>query len=291
MLRTALKGALRGALLGVGLGGFLLSASSAYAVTKAEAPEHPGFSFEGPFGKFNQAAEQRGFKVYSEVCSACHSMSLMSYRNLAQPSGPFYSAQFPNPNDSPYVKAIAADVKVPDVDQDTGDAIQRPATPADHFRAPFPNEAAARASNGGALPPDLSVIIKAREDGPNYVYSLLSGYPASPPKGLTVPAGKYYNPYFPGDLGSFWSGPKDKVPEGGFIAMPFQLTPNRVSFDDGTKATTDQEAHDVVTFLAWASDPKQEERKETGLAVMIYLLVFAGVVYGSYRAIWRNVAH
>ena len=286
-----LRHALRGALLGAGVAGLLLSATSAFAKSKWEEPQHPGFSFEGPLGKFDQGSLQRGFKIYSEVCSSCHSMNLVYYRNLAQPGGPFFDPKFPNPNDSPYAKAIAADVKVPDIDQDTGDAIQRPATAADHFRNPWPNEAAARASNGGALPPDLSVIAKAREDGPNYIYSLLSGYPAKPPKGLTVPAGKYYNPYFPGDLASFWSGPKDQVPKGGFIAMPFQLTPNRVTFDDGTKATTPQEAHDVATFLAWAGDPKQEERKQTGLAVMIYLLVFAGVVYGSYRAIWRNVAH
>ena len=282
--------ALKGALLGAAVAGSILSASAATAKTKAQEPHYPGFSFDGPLGKFDQAALQRGFKIYAEVCSSCHSMSLMYYRNLGQPGGPFYDPKHPNPNDSPYAKAIAADVKVPDIDPDTGDTVQRPATAADHFRAPFPNEAAARASNGGALPPDLSVISKARENGPNYIYSLLSGY-RDPPKGLTVPAGKYYNPYFPGDLSSFWSGPKDKVPVGGFIAMPFQLTPNRVTFDDGTKATTPQEAHDVATFLDWASDPKQEERKQTGLAVMIYLLVFAGVVYGSYRAIWRNVAH
>jgi ubiquinol-cytochrome c reductase cytochrome c1 subunit len=288
MLRKALKGALAGA----GVAGLLLAAvAPAAAKTKWEEPRDGHFSFAGPLGKFDQGALQRGYKIYAEVCSSCHSMNLMYYRNLAQPGGPFYDPKFPNPNDSPYAKAIATEIKVPDIDQDTGDTIQRPATPADHFRSPFPNEAAARGSNGGALPPDLSVIAKAREDGPNYIYSLLSGYPASPPKGLTVPAGKYYNPYFPGDLGSFWSGPKDQVPKGGFISMPFQLTPNRVTYDDGTKATTDQEAHDVATFLDWASDPKQEERKQTGLAVMIYLLVFTGIVYASYRRIWRNVAH
>ena len=280
--------ALKGALLGIGAAALVASAAS--AKTHVMEPEHPGFSFDGPLGKFDQGSLQRGFKIYSEVCSSCHSMNLMYYRNLAQPGGPFFDPKYPNPNDSPYTKAIAADVKVPDIDPDTGDAIQRPATPADHFRSPFPNEAAARASNGGALPPDLSVIAKAREQGPNYIYSVLSGY-RDAPKGLTVPAGKYYNPYFPGDLASFWSGPKDQVPKGGFIAMPFQLTPNRVTFDDGTKATTAQEAHDVATFLDWASDPMQEQRKETGLAVMIYLFIFAGVVYGSYRAIWRNVAH
>jgi ubiquinol-cytochrome c reductase cytochrome c1 subunit len=273
MRMQALRGALRGALVAA----LVLSAGAAVAKTSQEEPQHPG-------------SLQRGYKVYAEVCSACHSMDLMSYRNLAQKGGPFYDPKYPNPAESPYAKAIAADIKVPDIDPDTGDPIQRPATPADHFRDPFPNAIAAAGSNGGKAPPDLSVMAKAREDGPNYIYSLLTGYVPAP-AGLTVPPGKYYNPYFPGDLAVYWSGPKDKVPKGGVLLMPFQLTPNRVTFDDGTKATTDQEAHDVVTFLAWAADPKAEERKETGLAVMIYLLIFAGVVYGSYRAIWRNVAH
>jgi ubiquinol-cytochrome c reductase cytochrome c1 subunit len=188
------------------------------------------------------------------------------------------------------VKALAAEVKVPDIDPDTGDAIQRPATPADVFKAPFANEAAARASNGGALPPDLSVIVRARDGGPQYVYSLLTGYKDAP-HGLTVPPGKSYNPFFPGDLGSYWSGPKDQIPPGGFISMPFQLVPDRVSFDDGTKATTEQQAKDVVAFLAWASEPHQVERKQMGFAVMIYLLIMAGVVYASYRRIWRKVDH
>jgi len=178
---------------------------------------------------------------------------------------------------------------VPDIDSDTGDVIKRPATPADAFVSPFPNEAAARASNGGALPPDLSLIIKAREDGPRYVYSILTGYlPA--PAGLTVPANRYYNPYMPGDLTSFFHG-SGPTPTGGFIAMPLQLTPNRVTFDDGVKATPDQEAKDVVAFLTWASEPHQSERKQLGFAVMIYLLVFTGLLYASYRRIWRKVAH
>ena len=132
-----LRKALRGALLGAGVAGLLLSATSATAKSKWEEAQHPGFSFEGPLGKFDQGALQRGFKIYSEVCSSCHSMNLVYYRNLAQPGGPFYSPKYPNPNDSPYAKAIAADVKVPDIDQDTGDAIQRPATAADHFRNPL----------------------------------------------------------------------------------------------------------------------------------------------------------
>ena len=273
-----------------GLAALLASVAPAAAATHALEPKDVHFSFEGPFGKFDRAALQRGYKVYAEVCSACHSMDLMSYRNLAQQGGPFFDEKHPDPNSSPYAKAIAADIMVPDIDPDTGDPVMRKATPADHFRDPFPNEIAARAANGGALPPDLSVIIKAREGGPQYVYSLLTGY-APPPAGLTPPAGKYFNPYFPGDVGANWTGAKDKVPWGGFIGMPFQLTPNRVSFDDGTKSTTEQEAHDVVTFLAWASEPTQEERKQSGFAVMAYLLIFAGIVYASYRRIWRNVAH
>ncbi len=278
------------ALLAAGVLALAVAPGASFAKTKVEEPLNVPFSFDGPFGKFDQAALQRGYKVYAEVCSACHSMNLMYYRNLAQKDGPFYNPKHPNPNDSPYAKAIAADIKVPDIDPDTGDVVQRPATPADHFKNPWANEAAARASNGGALPPDLSVIVKAREGGARYVVSLLTGY-KDPPPGLTVPDGKYYNAYFPGDLGSFWSGPKNKVPAGGFISMPFQLIPDRVAFDDGTKATSYQEAHDVATFLAWASDPKQTERKETGFAVMLYLLAFAMVMYFSYRRIWRNVAH
>jgi ubiquinol-cytochrome c reductase cytochrome c1 subunit len=280
-------------LLGTVLAGLAVlaaGATSAAAATHALEPKNVHFSFEGPFGKFDRGALQRGYKVYQEVCAACHSMNLMSYRNLAQKGGPFFSAKYPNPNESPYAKALAAQVVVPDVDPDTGDATTRKATPADHFRSPFPNEIAARAANGGALPPDLSVIVKAREGGPQYIYSILTGY-ETPPAGLTVGPGQYFNRYMPGDLGGAWSGPKDKVPYGGFLAMPFQLTPGRVTFDDGSPSTTEQEAHDVVTFLAWASEPTTEERKQTGLAVMAYLLIFAGIMYASYRRIWRNVAH
>ena len=265
-------------------------AAPAMAATNAEEPKDVHWSFEGPFGKFDTEQLQRGYKVYHEVCSACHSMNLLSYRNLGQPHGPFFDAKYPNPNQNPYVKAIAADIQVPDIDQDTGDATTRPATPADHFKAPFPNEPAARASNGGALPPDLSVIVKAREGGPRYIYSILTGYEPAP-AGLTVPAGKSYNPYMPGDMGSYWSGPKTAVPKGGFISMPFQLSPDRVTFDDGTKATTDQEAKDVVAFLTWASDPHQIERKQMGFSAILYLLLLAGLVYASYRQIWRRVSH
>ena len=269
--------------------GFALIAGPALADTTFEEPKDVHWSFEGPFGKFDAEQVQRGYKVYREVCSACHSMNLMYFRNLGQPGGPFFDPKYPNPNDNPYVKSLAHDIQVSDIDTETGDPIKRPAISADKFPAPFPNEYAARASNGGALPPDLSVIAKAREGGPAYIYSLLSGF-APAPAGLTVPAGKYYNPYFPGDLGSFWKG-QGPVPKGGFISMPPPLAPNKVTFDDGTKSTIEQEAKDVAAFLMWAAEPKMEERKRFGLGAMVYLLIFTGLLYASYRRIWRNVAH
>ncbi len=267
-----------------------LLAGPALAETTQVEPKDVHWSFEGPFGKFDQAQLQRGYKVYHDVCSTCHSMNLLAYRNLADKGGPFYSEKYPNPNDSPYAKAIAKDFQVPDIDPDTGDAIQRPATTSDHFRRPFANDAAARAANGGAAPPDLSLMAKARENGPAYIYSLVSGF-VDAPAGLTVAPGKYYNPYYPGDLSGFWTGDKAKVPEGGLIGMPPPLRPDAVTYDDGTKATVEQEAKDVAAFLAWSAEPHQEERKQTGFAVIAYLIIFAGLLYASYRRVWRNIAH
>src|ERR1700744_4631079 len=151
-------------------------AGQALAATTQAEPTELTWSFDGPFGKFDKAQLQRGYKVYREVCSACHSMDLMSFRNLGQKGGPFYDPKYPNPNNNPVVKSLAHDIQVKDIDQDTGDVISRPATPADKFPAPFANEYAARASNGGANPPDLSVMAKARECGPAYIYSLLTGF-------------------------------------------------------------------------------------------------------------------
>jgi ubiquinol-cytochrome c reductase cytochrome c1 subunit len=270
--------------------GLALIGGPALANGGAEEPRHVEFSFEGPFGKFDQAQLQRGYKVYREVCAACHSMNLMYFRNLGQKGGPFYKPEYRNPNDNPYVKAIATEYQVNDIDSETGDVIQRPGTPADRFPAPFPNEPAARASNGGALPPDLSVMAKARHHGPQYIYSLLSGY-KDPPPGLKVGTNQHYNPYMAGDLTAAWSGSHETVPKGGFVAMPPPLAPDKVTFDDGTKSTVDQQAKDVSAFIAWASEPKMEERKQFGLAAMGYLLIFAGLLYASYRRIWRNVAH
>jgi ubiquinol-cytochrome c reductase cytochrome c1 subunit len=263
-------------------------AGTASAETKGEHPHKQEWSFDGPFGKFDQAEIQRGYKVYREVCAQCHSMNLLAFRNLGEKGGPFYKAGV-KPNDNPYVKALAADAQVPDIDTETGDPIKRPGGTADHFPSPYPNEYAAFASLK-AVPPDLSVIVKARHDGANYVYSLLTGY-EEPPKGLKPLEGKFYNPFYAGDMSPFWTGDKKAVPEGGFISMKPPLTDNKVTFDDGTKSTVANQAKAVVAFLAWASEPKQTERKQTGLAVMIYLLLLAGLVYASYRRVWRNESH
>ena len=271
--------------------GLLIAGAPALAqASHPEEPENIKWSFEGPFGKFDQAQLQRGYKVYREVCSACHAMSLVSFRNLGDKGGPFYSPEYPNPNDNPYVKAIAAEYQVDDIDSETGDAIKRPAISADRLPSPFKNEAAARGSNGGALPPDMSVLAKAREGGPDYLHAIVTGY-RDPPAGLTVAAGKYYNPYFPGDLTSSWSGDPKHVPHGGVIGMVPPLRPDLVTFDDGTKSTVDQQAKDVSAFLMWAAEPKLNERHQLGAAVMIYLLLLSGLLYASYQRVWKNESH
>lgn len=267
-----------------------LTAGSALAAGGAEEPRNINYSFEGPFGRFDQAQLQRGFKVYREVCAACHSTNLIAFRHLGIRNGPFWDPEHPNPNENPYVRTIAAEFQIPDIDSETGDPIQRPGTVADRLPNPYANEAAARGANGGAYPPDLSVITKARHGGADYVYSLLIGYP-NPPRGLTVPAGQYYNKYYAGDLTSYWTGDEHDVPKGGFLAMPPPLRPGLVTFDDGTPSTVNNMARDVAAYLAWATEPKLIERKQTGLAVIAYLTLFAGLVYASYRRIWRNVAH
>ncbi|MEP6966933.1 MAG: cytochrome c1 [Pseudomonadota bacterium] len=266
-------------------------AGPALAATTEAPPKDIHWSFEGPFGSYDQEQLQRGYKVYREVCASCHSMNMVAFRNLGDPGGPFWNPKYPNPNDNPVVKTLAKDYQVADIDSETGDAIKRPGTSADYFPAPYPNEPAARASNGGARPPDMSLLVKAREGGADYIYSIVIGDRPNAPHGLTVPVGKYYDPYIAGDLSAFWKGDPAKTPQGGFIAMPPPLTAGKVTFDDGTKATLDQESRDVAAFLQWASDPKLEERNQAGLAVMIFLLLFAGVLYASYRGVWRDVGH
>ncbi len=266
-------------------------AGGARADTTQVAPMDVHWSFEGPFGSYDQEQLQRGYKVYREVCSSCHSMNMVAFRNLGDPGGPFWNPKYPNSNDNPVVKTIAKDYRIADIDRDTGDAIKRPGITADYFPDPFANEAAARASNGGALPPDMSLLAKAREGGPAYIYSIVVGDRATAPHGLIVPAGKYYDPFIAGDMTPYWKGAHDQMPQGGFIAMPPPLTANKVTFDDGTRATLKQEAKDVAAFLEWAADPKMEERKQGGLAVLLFLIGFAGVTYMSYRRIWKGVGH
>lgn len=269
--------------------GLLAAAAPALAAGGAAHPRSGGFSFEGPFGTFDQGQLQRGYKVYREVCASCHGMNLIHFRNLGDPSGPFYNPKYPNPNDNPVVKALAKEIQVADIDSETGEALMRDAVPADRFPSPYPNATAGAAANGGAFPPDLSVMAKARHDGANYIYSLLSGYRAAP-AGLKMTSTQYYNPYMAGDLAPFWEG-EGHAPPGGFIAMPPPLQNGQVTYDDGTEATVDQMSKDVAAFIAWTSEPKMVERKRAGLGVMIFLALFAGVTYASYRRIWKGVAH
>jgi ubiquinol-cytochrome c reductase cytochrome c1 subunit len=222
---------------------------------------HQNWSFAGPFGTFDRAALQRGFQVYSEVCSNCHSLTLLSYRDLAALG---YNED--------QVKSIAAQKEVTDGPNDQGEMFQRPARPSDHFVPPFPNDQANRAAHNGALPPDLSLMVKARAGAEDYVYDLLTGYTAAP-AGVKMPDTMQYDLYFPGHQ----------------IAMPPPLSDDIVTYGDGTKATMQQEAHDVVTFLAWAAEPSMEDRKRTGVKVLIFLLAMTGVLYLAKRKIWAEV--
>jgi ubiquinol-cytochrome c reductase cytochrome c1 subunit len=222
---------------------------------------HQQWSFEGVFGTYDRASAQRGFQVYKEVCSACHPVKHLYFRDLADLG---YNED--------EVKAIASTYEVTDGPNDQGQMYQRPARPSDPIPGPFPNDLAARAANNGALPPDLSMIVKAREGGPDYIYGLLTGY-KDPPAGFNLLPGMYYNEYFPGHQ----------------IAMPPPLSDNAVTFADGTSATVPQMAHDVVTFLAWAAEPNLEPRHRTGFKVILFLVIAAGVFYAAKRKIWATI--
>jgi ubiquinol-cytochrome c reductase cytochrome c1 subunit len=238
-----------------------LTGSAAFAAGDApHAPEHH-WSFSGLFGTYDRAALRRGFEVYKGACAACHGLRLVAYRNLMDIG--FTENE---------VKAIAAEVEVPAEPNDDGEIEDRPGLPSDRFVSPFPNENAARAANGGALPPDLSLIIKARLNGANYVHGVLIGY-KEPPAGKTVPEGMNYNAYFAGNL----------------IAMPPPLSDEGVEYTDKTKATVAQQAEDVVTFLSWAAEPELEERKRMGIKVILFLLLLTGLLYVVKRRIWADV--
>jgi ubiquinol-cytochrome c reductase cytochrome c1 subunit len=233
-----------------------------------EEAKHVAFASDGPFGKFDRAQLQRGFQVYKEVCAACHGLNLVAFRNLADFG--YNEAE---------VKAIADQwqIQVPDINPETGEATTRKALASDRFPSPYANEVAARAANNNALPPDLSLITKAREGGAPYVYSLLTGY-QNPPANLPAEArpgqNLYYNPYF-ANLN---------------IAMPPPLTADgQVTYADGTNATVDQMAKDVAAFLVWTAEPKLESRHAAGIATLIFLLFATALAYLSYRNIWADV--
>jgi len=262
-------------------------ASPALAETgDTHAPEPYEWSWEGPFGTFDDAQLRRGFQVYQEVCAACHSMDLMSFRNLAQAGGPFEQIPDPehageyltwaNPNDNPVVIEIAGRETYTEIDLETGDEMDRPGIPADRFPNPYANAAQAAASNGGAAPPDLSVIVKARSGGAEYIRSLLMGYDEEVPHDVDLLPGQYYNRYFPG----------------GVLAMGPQLFEGSVDYvDDNIAETPEQYATDVAAFLTWASEPHMEQRKRMGLAVMLFMLIFMSLLWLAYRQVWANVKH
>jgi ubiquinol-cytochrome c reductase cytochrome c1 subunit len=289
ILQTNIRAMKKTLVLIAAAAGLALAATPALASGKAHELRDGGFSFDSPFGAFHQGQLQRGYKVYREVCASCHSMNLMHFRTLAEPGGPFYDEHQANAAENRFVKALAKEVQIADIDTETGEPVMREGTAADRFPNPYPNATAAAAANGGAAPPDLSVMAKARHGGANYIYSLLTGYEAVP-AGLQIRPGQYYNVYMAGDLTPFMPEGAH-VPPGGFIAMPKPLTDGQVTYDDGTVASEDQMARDVAAYIAWASDPKQVQRKQTGLGVLIFLFLFAGVTYVSYRRIWQGVAH
>ena len=223
-------------------------------------PSHP-WGHSGVFGTFDREALRRGAKVYNEVCSACHGLRLVAYRNLLDIG--FAESE---------IKAIAAEREVPAEPNDDGEIEMRPAIPSDRFVSPFPNENAARSANGGALPPDLSLIVKARPGGADYIHALLTGYKDEAPEGIQVPEGMNYNEYYAGNM----------------IAMASPLAVDGVEYSDGTKASVEQMSEDVTIFLAWAAEPELEERKRMGIKVLLFLLVLTGLFYVVKRRIWAD---
>jgi cytochrome c1 len=249
-----------------------------------EIPPKQHWSFGGPFGLYDQQQLQRGFKIYREVCSSCHSLKLLAFRNLSDAGGPGFT--------EPQSATVAATFQVTDGPNDQGEMYQRPGRIADRFPPPFPNDQAARNANGGALPPDMSVLAKARsvergfpwfifdaftqyqEDGPDYIHAILNGY-EDPPAGTTLAPGAQYNKYFPGHA----------------IGMPKPLSDGQVEYTDGTPATVDQYGRDVAAFLMWAAEPTLDARKRLGFQVFIFLIVLTGLLYFTKRRVWHLVKH
>ena len=220
------------------------------------------WNFEGAFGTFDRTSMQRGFQIYKEVCSVCHSLDLVAFRNLTEIG---FSTE--------EAKSIAQEYSIHTGPNDMGEMYDRPGVLSDYFPKPYLNEQIARLSNNGATPPDLSLIVRARADGANYLYSLLTGFNQTPPTGMVMQDNMHYNPYFPGMQ----------------ISMTAPLVDGIVTYSDGTKATTDQMSRDVVNFLHWAADPKMEKRKEMGLKVMFFLVIFTGLFYIAKKRVWKDV--
>ena len=227
-------------------------------------PIKVNWSFKELTGKFDRASLQRGFQVYKEVCSSCHSMQYLSYRNLGEPGGPEFTLE--------EVKAIAASVEIEDGPDSQGEMFTRPGKPSDKFKSPYPNVEASTVANGGAYPPDMSVLVKARPGGADYMYSVLMGY-EEPPAGMKLDDGVYYNKYMIGQK----------------IKMASPLSDGIVEYSDGTEATMDQMAKDVTTFLAWAAEPELEVRHKLGIKVIIYLILLTVLVYLSMKKIWSRI--
>ncbi|MCA1749165.1 MAG: cytochrome c1 [Sphingomonadales bacterium] len=270
-----------GFLVGLGfvvvLGYSLIVGASAYLSDPPEEtvehefhhhPKQVSFASDGPFGRFDRAQLQRGYRVYEEVCAVCHSLRYVAFRNLQALE--FSEAE---------VDALAAQWQIPDINPETGEAEMREGIASDYFPSPYANDAAARAANNNAIPPDLSLIAKARHDGAAYVYSLLTGYedpPAELPEANRPGPGLYYNPYFP-NLN--------------LAMMPPLTADGQVTYDDGTEATVEQMAKDVSAFLIWTAEPKLEARKSTGWAVLIFLAFATVLAFLAKRNVWRDQKH
>ena len=249
----------------VALGAVALSYSPAKASSEGPEMEKIEWSFNGPFGTYDRNQLRRGYKVYKEVCATCHSMHFVHFRNLAEKGGPEFTEG--------QVKTLAAEVTVQDGPDASGEMFERPGEARDVFPSPYANEEAAAAVLG-APPPDLSVIAKAREGGPDYIHALLTSY-TDAPADVTLPAGGHYNPVF--TAGS------------GIIAMPAPLSDGQVEYEDGTPNTVDQMSRDVSAFLMWTAEPKLEQRKTLGFQVMLYLVALAGLLYFVKRKVWADV--
>ena len=243
-----------------------LALTPSHAAAEATHVKSQNWSFSGPFGTFDRGQLQRGYKVYKDVCAACHGLRLLHFRNLGEPGGPeFNEAQ---------VKALAAEAEVQDGPNVEGEMFTRPGKPSDAFVSPFPNEKAARAANNGALPPDLSVMAKAREGGPDYIYALMTGYKEAP-EDMKLAEGMAYNAVFPGYQ----------------IAMAQPLDDEAVEYADGTAPTLDNHARDLSAFLMWTAEPKLEERHRVGFRFMIYLVLLTLFLYLAKRRVWSGLKH